>query len=371
VEMDSKLVTGITDLRALDLVESLPCIVYVARPGTPPAVLFVTENVEHYTGYAPDDFYRDESLVFQCIHPDDRERVTAQVRKATREAAPYTVECRARHRDGVAVHHMTARSVPVTDADGQVVLRQGVILDITEQKRLEAALQRSRRLAAIGEMAAMMAHEIRNPLAGMALAIRSLRGPATEPAVQDECLDDLEECLQRIDDTVTRALDFSEVRPMLCRRCSLGDVLARAERFTATYVRRNDATVHVDLPDDLPDLEADPDQLEHVFVDLILNACQAMPEGGQVTIGAWVDGVLLRVDVADAGAGIAADRLGEVFTPFYSGFSDGAGLGLSFCRRILTTHGGHIRVTSTVGRGSTFHIELPLERDHGASASDR
>jgi PAS domain S-box-containing protein len=359
---NSKLADSVT---AVELLESLPCIVYVVRPTVPPTVLFVTANIESYTGYKPEDFYANSSLVFQCIHPGDRESAVARVRSAMHEKACYTVEGRVCHRSGKATYRMAARSVPVADGDGNVVLRQGVVLDITEQKRLEAALHRSQRLAAIGEMAAMMAHEIRNPLAGMSLATRSLRSDDTSQKVQEECLDDLEACLKRIDDTVSRALDFAKTRPLLRRDCSLADVLGRAQRLVASYLRRNDVTLHLDLPKTLPTLKADPDQLEQVFVDLILNACQAMPDGGQVTVCARMDGHVLRVEVADTGIGIPPERLGEVFSPFYSGFSDGAGLGLSLCRRILASHDGYIRVTSTVGQGSTFHIELPQEPSRG------
>jgi PAS domain S-box-containing protein len=365
---DGRLEDSVT---AVELLESLPCIVYVVRPTVPPTVLFVTANIESYTGYRPEHFYADDSLAFQCIHPDDRERAVARVLSAMHEKACYTVEGRVCHRSGKATYHMAVRSVPVTSSDGNVILRQGVVLDITEQKRLEAALHRSQRLAAIGEMAAMMAHEIRNPLAGMSLATRSLRSDDTSQKVRDECLDDLEACLKRIDDTVSRALDFSKTRPLLRRDCSLADVLTRAQRLVASYMRRNDVTLLTELPDDLPVLQADPDQLEQVFVDLILNACQAMPDGGQVTVRARMDGHVLRVEVTDTGIGIPPERLGEVFSPFYSGFSDGAGLGLSLCRRILASHDGHIRVTSTVGQGSTFHLELPQEPSDGAGPSDR
>jgi len=232
---------------------------------------------------------------------------------------------------------------------------------VTEQARLERELLQSQRLAAIGEMAAMMAHEVRNPVAGMALALRILRGLLPDsPAVQ-ECLADLEGGLQRVDGTVSRVLDFSKVRPLQPRRCSLADIVEAARRLTATYLRKNRIELSVELAEGLPELDADPAQLEQVFVNLILNGCKAMPDGGRLSLRGRADAGRLVAEVADTGVGIPPEHLDDIFNPFYSGFGDGIGLGLPLSQRIVAAHGGTLRVESTPGQGSTFRIELPLE----------
>jgi PAS domain S-box-containing protein len=344
-----------------ELVEQLPCVVYVLRLSEPPQIEFVTRNIEQYTGYRPEDYYADLSLVYRHVHPDDREAVVKRVQQGMRSAEPYTMEYRVLHRNGRDVYHAAACSVPVLDAEGRVVARRGIIMDVSAQKRLEQELLQSQRLATVGELAAMMAHEIRNPLAGMSLCLRLLRDHPNEPNILNLCYNDLTEGLRRINDTVSRALDFAKARPLSVRRCSLGTVIEQALRFTATYLAKSRVQSEIAVPADLPPLLVDPDQLEQIFVNLILNACKAMPEGGRLTLRAQANAHHLRVEVSDTGIGIAPDQIERIFDPFFSRFPEGSGLGLPLCRRIVAAHGGTITVESRLGEGSTFRIELPLE----------
>ena len=372
-----------TEMRFRELVEHLPCVVHVAEPTFPPKYLFVSSNVEPWLGYSPEDFYADGTTAFKAVHPDDRDRVSAEVSRKFALPGSYTLDFRVVHRSGKDVYHVRLCSLPLLDSAGKLVLRHGIVVDVTEEKRLEQELLQSQRLAAIGEMAAMMAHEIRNPLAGMSLALRALRGstdsPRPEPVegrgakggeIERECLDDLAHCLGRINATVSRVLDFSKARRVVPRRCALGEVIEAAQRLTATYVRRSEVTVHTDIQPDLPDLVADPDQLEQVFVNLILNACRAMPDGGRVAIRVRADAQHICAEVADPGIGIAPDELSHIFDPFYSGFRRGTGLGLTICQRIVQAHGGRIHVRSSPGQGSTFRVELPLDYKPGTTSKE-
>ena len=357
-----------SEARFHDLVERLPCVAFVAKPGRPPEFVYVTSTIERFSGYSPDDFYADGEVAFRCVHPDDCERVRSIVREATHRAEPYTIEYRMVHRKTGAIRHVSLRSAPQSDTAGNVVLRQGVILDVTEQKGLEHELRQSQRLAAIGEMAAMMAHEIRNPLAGMSLALRMLGTAEDDDEMRQECVGDLDGCLQRINATVSRVLDFAKARPLDLRSCRLPDILDAARALTATYIRRSNIGLDADLPPDLPQIVADPDQLEQVYVNLILNACKAMPNGGRVAIRARANAHTLCTEVTDTGIGIEPKDMDHIFDTFYSGFGDGTGLGLPLCRRIIAAHGGTIDVQSTPGKGSTFRIELPLEPQDASSA---
>jgi len=343
------------------LTEGLPCVAYVVRPTMPPTFLFITSNVERLLGYTPDEFYADGSLAFRAAHPEDREYLMERVRQATGRPEPYTVRYRAIHRNGKDISYVAHRSMPLVDSSGRVALRQGVIVDITEQRRLEHELLQSQRLAAIGEMAAMIAHEVRNPLAGMSLALRMLRSVPADSPLARECLDDLETGLQRVNATISRVLDFSKALPMQFRRCSLADIVGAAQRLTATYIRKNKIELRIELPPGLPEPVADAAQLEQIFVSLILNACKAMPDGGCLTVRARPDAGRLAIEVADTGIGIEREHLADIFNPFYSGIRDGVGLGLPLCQRIVGAHGGMLRVESAPGQGTTFHIELPLE----------
>jgi len=346
-------------LRAV--LEHLPCVLYIGRPSWPPTVDFISANVERFIGYAPADFYADPMLALKCIHPEDRERAAASIRRAMTRAEPYRLEYRVVHRNGADVLHAESLSVATLGADGQVVQRQGIILDITEKKRLESELMQSQRLAVVGEMAAMMAHEIRNPLTGMVLAIRALRPIAGHSSAGKGCLDDLERCVERINDTVSRALEFAKVQPLTLQKCRLHDIVAAALRMTATYLGSHRIEQEVNVSPDLPGLVADPRQLEQVFINLILNACKAMPDGGRLSLRSWVMGQHLAVEVSDTGAGVAPGELERIFSPLPSRFGEGSALGLPLCQRIVAAHGGSIHVESAPGTGRTFRILLPLE----------
>jgi len=350
-------------------VEHLPCVLYVGEPTWPPTIVFISANVERFLGYKPEDFCADPTLSLRCIHPEDRARFVERVRGAMTRAEPYHVEYRAVHRNGRDVYHAATLSVPVLDAEGRVVRRHGIIVDRTEQKRLEGELLQAQRLAAVGELATMMAHEIRNPLAGMSLALRALRGLAGDGPEARECLDDLESCIVQINDTVSRALDYAGQRPLAVGPCRLEQIVASACKFTATYMRRHRVQLHSHVPPDLPRLVADAGQLEQVFVNLIITACKAMPEGGRLTMRAWADPPLLLAEVSDTGVGVVAGELGPTPGPLGTGIGDGAGLALSLCQRILTAHGGTISVRSSPGGGTTFRLGVPLEQGDASRAA--
>ncbi len=190
--------------------------------------------------------------------------------------------------------------------------------------------------------------------------VRALRRESSG-GTMDECLDDIEACLRRVNDTVERALDFAKAKPFRPRPCRLETVIADAKALAATYMRKREITWEERLEPGLPDLVADPDQLTQALVNIILNACKAMPSGGRLSLVATRDGERVALEVADAGVGIRPEDLDRIFDPFYSGYGEGAGLGLPLARRIVEAHGGSIAVRSTVGEGTVFRIELPVE----------
>jgi len=342
-----------------DLINNLPCVVYEVEPAWPPKFLFMSENIERYTGYRPEDFYRDGAVALATIHPEDRARVKEEAGRATFGPVPYWLEYRVVHRHTGAVVHTHVISLPKLE-NGRVVRRRGIMVDVTEQKRLERELVRSQRLATIGQIATMMAHEIRNPLAGISLALRTLRR-RPEEAMHRECVDDIEACVRRVDETIERALNFARVRPFERRRCRIEGVIENVKRLAATYVRKSEIQWEEAIEDGMPDLVADPEQLAHALLNLVLNACKAMPSGGRLSVRARAEGQKVVVEVGDTGVGIPPEDLERIFDPFYSGFGEGAGLGLPLARRIVEAHGGAIRVRSELGQGTVFTIELPTE----------
>lgn len=242
-----------------------------------------------------------------------------------------------------------------------------------ENSRLYERLKERDRLAALGEMAAGLAHEIRNPLSSIKGAAQFL-DPAQLPDADAEFLTVIVEEVERLNTVVTQFLEYA--RPMRSSfvAADLNDVLAKTVKLLRGHELPDNIEVKLDLEPDLPVVHCDADQLKQVFINLALNAVQAMPNGGVLSIttrtpraNTWrltddaprrvADQVELRF--ADSGAGIPEHMRDRIFIPFYTTKRKGTGLGLAICHRILKNHGGGIEVESRAGQGTTFVLRLP------------
>ncbi len=232
-------------------------------------------------------------------------------------------------------------------------------------------LTRAERLAALGELAASLAHEIKNPLAGIAGAIGVMAEelPATDP--RREIMIEILDQVQRLNKTVQDLLSFARPPQPALGLCDVHQVLDRVLLLLAEDPSAKSVRISRMYKPGVPRVTADAKQLGQVFLNLLLNAVQAMPKGGQITLATDLintngDGMPLTADeavevrVADSGPGIPPTQLHDVFTPFFTTKPRGTGLGLAICRRIIEDHAGTIEVESTVGVGTTFRIQLPI-----------
>jgi two-component system sensor histidine kinase PilS (NtrC family) len=236
--------------------------------------------------------------------------------------------------------------------------------DLTEAKRRERDAQRQERLAAVGEMAAGLAHEIRNPLASITGSIQILRQELTLSDEQAQLMDIVLRESQRLNATIRDFLTYARPRAPIASRFDVGHLL----RETVVLLR-NSPDVGPDLRADVEvapaDLwfEADESQVRQVVWNLATNAVRAMPDGGRLRVRARVveqdtrPGLLLSV--CDEGVGIPAAEIDQVFHPFRTGFAQGTGLGLAIVHRIVTDHGGDVSVSSRPGRGTDVRVFLP------------
>ena len=237
--------------------------------------------------------------------------------------------------------------------------------DVTDVRRLERDARLRQRLAAVGEMAAGIAHEIRNPLASMSGSIQVLRSELTLNAEQTELMDIVLRESARLNDTIRSFLQYA--RP---QRFSVTRQDVRRVAQDAALLLRNSAevstghTVAVDVPEGAVWCEADENQLRQIVWNLATNGLRAMPQGGRLTLRVTAPGAdgMVTLAVADTGRGMTAEEREGLFQPFRSSFDRGTGLGLAIVHRIVTDYGGRIDVESSPGVGTTMAVRLPAGR---------
>jgi len=268
---------------------------------------------------------------------------------------------------------LRARVSPVRDRQGKVVAYVMVVRDVTDVIARERELQRAEQLSLIGELAAGLAHEIKNPLAGIQGAVDILiqRRDPNDP--ERAVLEGVRREVGRIDATVHALLDRASPRALKLQPASLTEVvqravlLARHQAACATEVPGHQIRLEFKPASDPIVLPMDAALVEDAVLNLILNATAAIDDDGLITVrirchDANGDSRCEAViEVEDTGRGIPADDLARIFTPFFTTTPGGTGLGLPAVRRIARAHGGCVEVTSTVGRGSIFALRLPLE----------
>ncbi|MFZ5831752.1 MAG: cache domain-containing protein [Planctomycetota bacterium] len=229
-------------------------------------------------------------------------------------------------------------------------------------------ITRSEQLAAVGRLAAGVAHEINNPLTGVLTFACLLR---EKPNLDDQDRADLDLIIHetsRAAEIVKSLLDFARERPPQKEPLSMNEVVRRTLRLIQNQKLMRQIEIREEFAEDLPVIEGDMNQLQQVVLNLSLNACEAMPTGGRLTITTTPHDGGVMVRVADTGTGIRREDLNRIFEPFFSTkpVGKGTGLGLSVSYGIVQQHGGTIEVDSTPGQGSTFTIVLPPTSENGA-----
>lgn len=326
-------------------------------------------------GREPGEFIPTREAFFQAVHPEDRLAVENAFEVALYRRSRFTIEHRILRPDG-SERLVCERAEFILDAAGKAIQLAGTVQDTTEQRHLETQLRHSQKMDAIGQLAAGVAHDFNNILTiiqGHASLLFDLCRANRE---QTEMLQQITHAAERAALLTGQLLLFSRKRVMQPCRLELNDVLKSWSNVLGRLLGEKIA-LHFNLTPNLPLIEADPAMIEQILMNLTVNARDAMPEGGALTIrtsSAVMDetasrtnpdaraGCFVRLSVADTGCGIDPAILPRIFEPFFTTkpLGKGTGLGLSTVYGIVRQHNGWIEVTSEAGQGAEFHIFLPI-----------
>jgi PAS domain S-box-containing protein len=236
-----------------------------------------------------------------------------------------------------------------------------IMRDITEYKAMEDRLLQTERLAAVGNTVAHIAHEIKNPLliiGGFARQLQKL------PQMDDQArhkLSIIAEEVSHLEEMVAEMRDFVRRPPIQKQPGQIKTAIYQAMELFQDLFEEHQVQAHIVQKTPLPTLSFDPHQLHEVLINLLKNAVEAMPEGGEITIACRVRGNLVEIRISDTGEGITPEVAANIFQPYFTTKEKGTGLGLAICQSIIQEHGGLLSADSTPGQGSTFTIQLPVE----------
>lgn len=251
---------------------------------------------------------------------------------------------------------------------GEVVQSINNLADsLKEKKRLEEELMRSERLVALGRLVTGVAHELRNPLGIVKATVQVMEGEFKSVDGINEYSKVICEQIDRGNKVIQELLDFGRPSKPIVSPTDLNQLLESVLTFTYPMLRQNKIELIKNFAPDLPFSYIDSDKVKQVFVNLILNAIQAMQGGGTLTISSMRHNEAIQIYFQDTGPGIADKDIPRIFDPFYTTKDDGAGLGLSISHQIIHMHGGKIMVSDTSPSGSTFAVTLPLYKPREGS----
>ncbi len=252
------------------------------------------------------------------------------------------------------------------------------IHDVTELKKLESRFRQSERLAALGTLSAGMAHEIRNPLSAIKTFVQLLPRKLEKPGFLEKFHRTVPRELDRINRLIEDLLELARAPRYHFMPVDIRQMLQQSVELFEEDLILHRITCNIDLPAGLPKIWASPDQLTKAFNNLIQNAIQAMPEGGELVVHAIagpspemsgltsegsgvVQSAWLKLMFADTGIGMNPEEMKSIFNPFFTTKDSGTGLGLAITHKVITEHGGQIEVESTLGKGTRFNIHLPVQ----------
>lgn len=356
-----------SDSRFRDMANNAPVLMFLVDAHK--RIVFLNRTWLHFTGRTLEQEVGDGWVA--GLHPEDAPGCLATYNECFDARVPFELEYRLRRHDG-EYRWILSRGSPRTGLKGNFLGYIGSSIDITDHNRAEEAtraLTHSQRLIAIGELTALIAHEIKQPLCAMLVntgAIGRLLKRAELPLVEmGAIVGDLRADVVRIEATISRICAFVRNREFKLQRVDLNTVVTDVLRFIASESERRRVHIRSQLSFDLPKSLGDSAHLQQVLLNLIVNAMDAlstMPEAARFVcvFTKRLDASHLEVGVCDCGRGIGVDVLPRLFDPFFTTRAEGVGLGLSIARSIVSAHRGKIWAVNNPNGGATFYFSVPI-----------
>jgi len=315
-------------------------------------------------------------LVLDRTHPDDRMRLRQIIDRASIDGGDFTAEHRLVMADG-SVKHVRAVAHPSAGDDAESLVFVGAVMDITERKRAEEAREKLRHLEAdlaymnrvsmMGELAASLAHEIKQPITAAAIngnaCTRWLRRDPPDVTNASMTASAMVADVMRASGIIDRVSSLYRRGTPARESVDLNEIVREMSVLLGHMAGRNAVAIRTQLDSALPATAADRVQLQQVLMNLMLNAIEAMQDtGGELAISSkrTEDGQL-SISVSDTGIGLSVDEAERIFEAFFTTKPRGTGMGLSISRRIIASHGGHLWASANTGRGTTFQFTLPVD----------
>src|SRR5262245_41705222 len=314
---------------------------------SPAAEKFLGAPAGHFLGRRITDMFPAGHPMRQVLHieGDDLSEIAAETELETSEGT---------RRVGV--------SVQAIQEDGEKMGAMVTLRDLDSIESINTQLQVSERLAALGRITAGVAHEVKNPLNSMRLWLENLKEalPLDDEANSHQAVQVLEKEIDRLDAVVKRFLDFTRPMEVRLEQTQLSQLLSEVLDVARPQLQKANVEVVQSLPNNIPEVFVDRDLLKQAVLNLVLNAVEAMPGGGQIRLDLTRRAEMAEITVSDTGNGIPMENRQKIFQLFFTTRPGGSGIGLASTFRIVQLHNGSIDFTSEVGRGTTFRIELPL-----------
>ncbi len=351
------------------VLQSLPIVLYLESVDASPRLpYFISGDFKGLTGYDFSDVQSAPGIWAERLHPDDRERVLA-ARADLPKTDAFALEYRWKDAGG-HYRHLLEQAVILRDGDGTGTEVAGTLLDVTDQRKLEAQLAQAQKMDAVGKLTGGIAHDFNNLLAAVLSGLHLIEMKIPLDESQQSIIDLTRHSAQQGSELVKRLLAFARKQDLQASAVPV-EQLVTSVKGLLQHTLGGLVELDWQIPSDIWSVLADPNQTELALINLIINARDAMPDGGTITVAArnatasghdvLADGEYVTVSVADTGIGIPAQDLQQIFEPFFTTkeVGKGTGLGLSMVYGFAQQSGGGIFAQSTPGTGTSFELWLP------------